>query len=333
MKVSVCVVAYNEEKNLPALLECIKKQTYSHQKMEVVLIDGISNDSTKKIMLQFKEENKEFYQVQVLDNPKRKQACGWNVAIKNYTGDVIIRVDAHASIPENFVEENVKVLQTGEYVCGGKRPNIIDESTPWKENLLLAEQSMFGSSIASYRRSGKKTYVNSLFHGAYRREVFEKAGLFDEQLGRTEDNEIHYRIRQAGYKICYSPNIVSYQHTRSTLKSMLKQKYGNGYWVALTLKACPKCLSCYHFVPLAFVGAIIATSILAAVGYPIWGYMMWGAYWTVSIIMAILSVRGHKKKVQQLLLPILFFLLHISYGIGSLMGLLKLPFWKYKKQV
>ncbi len=333
MKVSVCVVAYNEERNLPPLLECIKKQTYAHQKMEVVLIDGISGDSTKEIMLQFKEDNKEFYQVQVLDNPKRKQACGWNVAIKNYTGDVIIRVDAHASIPENFVEENVKVLQTGEYVCGGKRPNIIDESTPWKENLLLAEQSMFGSSIASYRRSEKKTYVNSLFHGAYRREVFEKVGLFDEQLGRTEDNEIHYRIRQAGYKICYSPNIVSYQHTRSTLKSMLKQKYGNGYWVALTLKACPRCLSYYHFVPLAFVGAIIVTSILAAVGYPMWGYIMWGAYWILSVLMAILSVRGHKKKIQQLLLPILFFLLHISYGIGSLMGLLKLPFWKYKKQV
>lgn len=333
MKVSVCVVAYNEEKNLPALLECIRKQTYSHDKMEVVLIDGISQDNTKQLMLQFKEKNKDFYQIQVLDNPKRKQACGWNVAIKNYTGDVIIRVDAHASIPSDFVEKNVQVLQTGEYVCGGIRPNIIDESTPWKENLLLAEQSMFGSSIASYRRSEKKTYVNSLFHGAYRREVFDNAGLFDEQLGRTEDNEIHYRIRQAGYKICYSPDIISYQHTRSTLKSMLKQKYGNGYWVALTLKVCPKCLSLYHFVPLAFVGAIIVTTILAILGYPLLSYIMWGAYWTVSVLMAILAVRGHKKRVHQLFLPILFFLLHVSYGIGSLIGILKLPFWKYKKQV
>lgn len=333
MKVSVCVVAYNEEKNLPSLLSCITKQTYPHEKIEVVLIDGKSSDHTKQIMLQFKEENQSFYQVQVLDNPKRKQAAGWNVAIKNYSGDVIIRVDAHASIPEDFVAENVKILQTGEDVCGGKRPNIIDESTPWKENLLLAEQSMFGSSIASYRRSDKKTYVNSLFHGAYRREVFEKAGLFDEQLGRTEDNEMHYRIRKAGYKICYSPDIVSYQHTRSTLKGMLKQKYGNGYWVALTLKACPKCLSFYHFVPLAFVIAIIVTSILAMGGYPLLGEIMWGLYGIVSVLMAILAVLGHKKRVQQLLLPVLFFLLHVSYGVGSLVGLLKLPFWKYEKQV
>ena len=127
---------------------------------------------------------------------------------------------------------------------------------------------MFGSSAASYRRSEKKSYVKSVFHGAYKREVFDNVGGFDEQLGRTEDNEIHYRIRKAGYKICYSPDIISYQHTRSTLKGMLKQKYGNGYWVALTLKVCPGCLSFYHFVPLCFVIGIIGVSILKAIGYP-----------------------------------------------------------------
>lgn len=331
MKISLCVVAYNEEEKLPDLLDNIKKQTYPHEKMEVVLIDGISQDKTKQIMLQFQKENNGFYEVQVLDNPKKKQACGWNVAIRNYTGDVIIRVDAHATIPNDFVEKNVQVLKTGEYVCGGIRPNIIDDSTPWKENLLLAEQSMFGSSIASYRRSEKKTYVNSLFHGAYRREVFDKVGFFNEQLGRTEDNEIHYRIRKAGYKICYSPDIISYQHTRSTLKSMLKQKFGNGYWVALTLKVCPACLSLFHFVPLLFVLGIIFTSVLAFVGFSFLAYLMWGLYWSVAIFMSLLSVRGKKKRIQQLLLPVLFFLLHITYGIGSLTGMVKLPFWKYEE--
>ena len=216
-------------------------------------------------------------------------------------------------------------------MSGGVRPNMVDESTPWKETLLLAEQSMFGSSIAPYRRSEKNTYVKSVFHGAYKREVFDKVGLFNEQLGRTEDNEIHYRIRQAGYKICYSPDIISYQHTRSSLKAMLKQKYGNGYWVALTLKACPKCLSIYHFVPLCFVLGIIGTSILAALGFPFLAYLMWGMYWFVAVGMSVLSVRGVKKTGYQILLPFLFFLLHISYGIGSFVGIIKLPFWKYKR--
>lgn len=330
MIVSVCVVAYNEERVLPSLLDDIRKQDYPKEYTEVVLIDSMSSDKTEEIMKEFKANSPQYYSVQVLKNPKKKQAAGWNVAINNYKGDVIIRVDAHAAIPSDFVKKNVEVLESGEFVSGGVRPNMIYESTPWKETLLLAEQSMFGSSIAPYRRSEKKTYVKSVFHGAYRREVFDKVGGFDEKLGRTEDNEVHYRIREAGYKICYSPQIISYQHTRSSLKAMMKQKYGNGYWVALTLKACPKCLAIYHFVPLCFVLGIIGTSVLAALGFPILAYAMWGMYWLAAILMAALSVRGKKKSGYQLLLPILFFLLHISYGIGSFVGMLKLPFWKYK---
>ncbi len=331
MLVSICVVAYNEEKMLPQLLEDIKNQTYPREKTEIVLIDSMSMDGTRKIMEDFQNENQGYFGIQILENKKKKQASGWNVAIANYKGDIIVRVDAHAAIPNDFISKNVKVLESGEFVSGGVRPNIIDESTDWKETLLLAEQSMFGSSIASYRRSNKKMYVKSVFHGAYKREVFEKVGGFNEQLGRTEDNEIHYRIRQTGYNICYSPDIISYQHSRNSLKGMLKQKYGNGYWVALTLKACPKCLSIYHFVPLLFVCGIILTGLLAMVGYPMFAYLLWAAYWFVAILMALLSVKGVEKNIYQILLPILFFMLHVSYGIGSLIGIIKLPFWKYRK--
>ena len=332
MIVSVCVVAYNEEKVLGKLLEDIQAQDYDHEKMEVVLIDSMSTDSTKEIMDRFQQQMTDFKNVQVLKNPGKKQASGWNVAIKNFSADVMIRVDAHASIPPEFVRKNVEILESGEMVSGGPRPNMIDESTPWKETLLLAEQSMFGSSMASYRRSQKKQYVKSLFHGAYRREVLEKVGGFDEQLGRTEDNEFHYRIRKAGYQICYSPEIISYQHARSTLSGMLKQKYGNGYWVALTLKACPECLAIYHFVPFAFVGGIVVTSALAVCHHSLLAKLMWGAYSCLAILMSFMAVKGQKKYWQQLLLPILFFLLHVSYGIGSVVGFLKLPFWKYEKR-
>ena len=331
MLITVCVVAYNEEKVLPQLLECIKAQDYPHSQMEIVLVNSMSADGTREVMDKFAESEKGFYGVQVLDNPGKKLAFGWNVALRNYKGEAIVRIDAHATIPADFIRKNVEVLESGEYVSGGIRPNIIDENTPWKELLLLAEQSMFGSSIAPYRRSEKKSYVKSIFHGAYRREVFDKIGFYNEKLGRTEDNEIHYRMRKAGFNICYSPDIISYQHTRNTLKGMLKQKYGNGYWVSLTLKACPQCLAIYHFVPFAFVLGIILTTILSVLGYPLLGRLMWGAYWLLAILMAVLSVRGEKKHWNQLLLPVLFFLLHISYGIGSLVGFLKLPFWKYER--
>ena len=325
MLITMCVIAYNEEQNINGILECIKNQDYDHNNMEVVLVDGASTDNTRALMCEFALDNKdEFRRVVVLDNPKKTLPSGWNVALREYKGDAIIKVDAHAVIPEDFVSKNVRVLETGEYICGGQRPNIIDKPTPFKETLLLAESSMFGSSIASYRNNPGKTYVKSLFHAAYRREVFEKVGFFNEELVRTEDNEIHYRMRKAGYKLCFDPDIISYQYTRSSLKAMLKQKYANGYWIGKTSKVCPKCLSIYHFVPFAFVLGIIATTIFGIFVHPFPAVLMWSLYWLLAIVMAVVSVRGQKKDIRQIALPVLFFLLHISYGVGTCFGFLSL---------
>ena len=114
MRVSVCVVAYNEERTLPLLLSDIKKQTYEHKKIEIVLVDSMSTDQTREAMNLFKKENNEFENVLIRENPKKKQASGWNVAIASSSGDVIIRIDAHARIPEDFVQKNIKNIEDGE---------------------------------------------------------------------------------------------------------------------------------------------------------------------------------------------------------------------------
>ena len=355
MLITMCVIAYNEEQNINGILECIKNQDYDHNNMEVVLVDGASTDNTRALMCEFALDNKdEFRRVVVLDNPKKTLPSGWNVALREYKGDAIIKVDAHAVIPEDFVSKNVRVLETGEYICGGQRPNIIDKPTPFKETLLLAESSMFGSSIADYRNNPGRTYVKSLFHAAYRREVFDKVGFFNEDLVRTEDNEIHYRMREAGYKLCFDPDIISYQYTRSSLKAMLKQKYANGFWIGKTSRVCPKCLSIYHSVPFAFVSAIIA-SLLAIAGLGsadslfdkctertgrkrydrgvrkklknivvTLTIVMWALYGTLACTMAAVSSikAGSKRNITNILLPVLFLMLHISYGAGTIMGLM-----------
>jgi len=327
MLISLGVVALNEEKYLPQLLEDFKKQTYDHHKIEILLVDGGSNDKTKEIMHQFKENN-DFYSVKVLDNPKKIQSAGWNVVFKHFTGDAIIRIDAHASITDNFVEKNVACLNKGEDVCGGIRPNLIDDKTHWKKTLLCAESSMFGSSIASYRRESKQEYVKSLFHACYRKEVIQKVGNFNEKLGRTEDNEFHYRVRLAGYKICMSPDILSYQYARPTLKGMLKQKYGNGYWIGLTLGVCPGCLSIYHFIPFAFICGIIFTTLFAIIGFPQLSYLMWGTYGLLTVVMTLFAFLGEDRNPLLICLPLLFLALHLSYGIGTLKGLIQIPEFK-----
>lgn len=330
--VTVCVVAYNEEKTIMGILNEIAAQDYPHQDMEILLIDSNSTDNTKHLLESFQRNTSGFRRIEVLDNPRRILSAGWNVALKHYQGDAIVRVDAHADIPKDFITRNVRMLNQGEYITGGIRPNVVDEPDDWKNTILLAEQSMFGSSIAPYRRSEKKRYVKSIFHGCYRREVFDKVGNYNENLGRTEDNEMNHRIRQAGFKLCYSPDIISYQHTRTSLRKMMKQKFGNGYWVALTLKVSPKCLSWYHFVPLMFIIGIILTISLGVMGVW-WPFVcFFGLYFFSTVVCSFLAVRGVKKVAYQFLLPIIFFCLHVSYGIGSVIGIIKLPFWNGNKR-
>ena len=134
MTVSLCIIAYNEEKFLPNLLVDISNQTYPHELTEVVLVDGNSTDNTKNVMLDFQKSEQTFRNIQVVDNPKRIQAAGWNVAITNATCDVIIRIDAHTHIPADFAEKNMRLHEQGEFVTGGVRPCVIEEPNAWKRN-------------------------------------------------------------------------------------------------------------------------------------------------------------------------------------------------------
>lgn len=334
MIVSFCVVAYNEQDYLPRLFKDIALQTYPHSMIEIVFVNSMSSDNTRFLMEQFKKEHKDFKNVIIVDNPKRNQASGWNMAIQASSGDLITRMDAHTSVPADFIRKNVDCIKSGEDISGGPRPCILEDDTAWKRTLLLGENSMFGSSISPYRRSRGKKYVKSMFHATYRSEVFEKVGGFNENLGRTEDNEIHYRMRKAGYQFCFSPEIISYQYIRKNLREMIKQKFENGYWIGLTVGVSPRCLSIFHFVPFFFLLGIVLTSLLSIEGYPFLGQLMWSLYGILAIVMSFLAIDWKNFKITYFFLPVLFLLLHVSYGAGTLAGLLKMPFWRrpYKRK-
>ena len=322
--VTVGIIALNEERNLPKLLAQILQQTYSLKNIELILVDSGSKDHTKELMKEFQSKHEsKFENIKVLDNHKKIQAGGWNVVIENMSCDALIRLDAHAMIPKDFVEKNVACLNSGEYVCGGPRTNVIDGNTCWKRTLLTAEQSMFGSGIAPYRRSTHaKKYVNSVFHTCYRKEVIQRVGLFNEELLRTEDNEYHYRVRKAGYRICYDETIQSFYQTRNTLRGMIKQKYGNGFWIGKTVKVCPKCLSLYHLVPGSFVILLAITGFIGIVGNPLWFELISGLYVIVCLILSIACLIKDKGLITDLALIVIYPLLHISYGIGAVFGLI-----------
>ena len=322
--VSIVISAYNEEKYLPGLIEDLKKQTYNKGNIEILFINAMSTDKTADIIQRFISENTEFRSIRLYDNPKKNQASGFNLGIKNSNGDLILKIDAHSKVTEDFVKNNVELINQGESVCGGPRPTIVEGEGKWSEALHIVEENMFGSSIADYRNSSQDRYVSSIFHGMYRREVFEKAG---------QGNELHYRIRNRGYKIRFSPNVLSYQYIRPTFKKMLHQKYSNGLWIGLTTHVKPKCLSIFHYVPFAFVLSIIVSAILLPFS-PLFLMFLVAIYSLFVILLTILSLLKHKN-VALLLMPFMLFSIHFAYGIGTIVGLIKGFKWikSYKSEI
>ena len=327
MLVSVVVGLLNEEKFLPRLIEDFKKQTYNHNEIELIFIDGMSKDDSWKILEDFKNSNHDFYDVVLLKNPKVILSAGMNVGIKAARGECILKVDCHSHITDNFIENNVKIIEEGEDVCGGPRPNIIENADNFSKTLLLVEENMFGSGIADYRKKTTKKYVSSVFQGMYKKSIFDKIGLLDEKVGRVEDNELHYRIRKNGYKIRYSNDILSYQYTRPTLKRMLKQKYSKGYSIGKVSHVYPKAFSIFHFVPLAFVLAIIFSLCMIPIT-SIFIILLSSVYFLFTILITIMTIINNKFNITILLMPIILFLIHVYYGVGTLVGLIKGFSWK-----
>ena len=297
--VTVGVIAYNEQKYLPDLLSDLLKQSYPKHLIELVLVDGKSTDETRMILENFKvSHSSDYRRIVVQTNEKRIQPAGWNVVIQSFSSDILIRIDAHARIPEDFIEKNVDCINSGEFVCGGPRENIIDED-----------------------KTEERKNVKSVFHAAYRREVIEKVGLFNEDLIRTEDNEYHYRIREAGYKICYDPSIKSYYQTRSSLKGMIRQKYQNGLWIGRTIFVCPGCISLFHLAPAAFVIAILFCLLLGALLSWIPMTALGVAYGLFLLFSTVVSF-VQKQQLMDLLMPFVIVTIHLAYGTGTLVGLI-----------
>lgn len=320
MKISFIVVAYNAAGSLGALLEDLLAQTIPHEQIEALLVDSASSDATRAIMLDFARNAP--FEVKVLDNPKRWLASGINVALGAATGDAIIRLDAHARIPKDFLENNLRALARGEDIVGG----CVLGGAPsgaWESVLRTVDTSRFCGGAAPFRNGGEARYVDTLAYALYRREVYDRVGLYDERLRRTEDNDMHYRMRKAGYRFYFSPDIVSYHAARATMRGQLRQKWGNGYWIGRTMRIQPRCFAPRHLIPALFVLALLAGLLLLPISaWPL--LLLLSAYLACDLVFAVRGALSQEtgRLLALLTLPFLFPAVHVVYGVGTLAGLL-----------
>jgi glycosyltransferase involved in cell wall biosynthesis len=324
--VSIVIPCRNEEAYIGKCLDSIINNDYTKENLEILVIDGMSEDRTKQIV----DEYIRLYPfTRLLDNLKKITPSALNIGIKNAKGEVIMRMDAHATYEKDYISKCVKYL--GEYEAdnvGGIMVTIPRENTFIGRAIVSALSHRFGVGDSVFRTGSKEPrWVDTVFGGCYKREVFDKIGLFNENLVSTQDMEFNQRLRKAGGKILLHPEIVSNYYTRSDFKSFCKNNLRNGIWAIYPLKFVDHIpVSWRHFIPLVFVSGLIGSAVLSAFSHVfLWLLLFIAGSYALANIYFSFKISAKERDFRYLfVMPIIFATLHIIYGLGSLWGAIKL---------
>ena len=321
---SIILLLRNEERFVTRNLESILSQLADRQDVEVICVDGASSDRTPQILADYARRDR---RVQMVNNPRKITPTAMNIGIRLARGELVVFLGGHCEYSDNYLSACREVIgRTGADVVGGFMKTLPIADTPTGRAIASATSSSFGVGNAAFRTGGDEREVDTVPYGCYRREVFIKFGLFDERLVRNQDIELNTRIRRNGGRIVISPSIRMTYFNRSTLAGIRQQSYYNGLWNVYTLFLTGGGLRLRHFVPLAFVMGLIILSALTV----LWlgaGILLAG-YLSVYLLAAVLAARkaAADKKASIPLVVLAYLNLHLSYGFGSLVGLLTAPF-------
>lgn len=324
--VSIVIPCLNEEAVVAKCLDSLLANDYPKEKLEVWVVDGMSKDRTRAIVEEF---NRRFSFIRLIDNPQLTQQSGLNLGIEHAQGDIIIRMDAHCSFSSNYISQCVRYLmESGADNVGGRLITVPRANTLRGRAIAIAMSEPFGVGNSRFRvwRDPKDTeprWADTVPYACYRREVFEKIGLFNEQLDRSEDAEFHLRMREAGCRTLFVPSIVSYYYARSDLNSFWKHAVDNGVWAILpTMYTERLVVSVRHLAPLALVLGLSSLGALALSGWfsPLPLVALAASYVAANLGVSVWLALKQKDARMLFVLPVVFGGLHFGYGVGSLIG-------------
>ena len=321
--ISIVMPMYNEEKYIRNCIESLLKQDFPLEKMEWIFVDGGSTDLTKKILEEYQEKFPNL--VKVFDNPNKTVPYAMNIGIRHAKGKYIIRLDAHADYSEDYISKCVYYLDNTDADNVGGLAETKSRGNIGK-SIALMLSSKFGVGNSQFRTEGCSGYVDTVPFGAFRKEVFEKWGGYDERLTRNQDNEMNYRIRKNGGKIYLSEEIKFSYYCRDSIKGISDMAIKNGMWNVITMKLCPGSMGIRHFIPLVFLMSLIGLPILSMLNHKFLNLFLVEMLLYLGLDV-IYSFRATKKLTYVAMLIILFPIFHITYGFGSLKGI-----FKYKRK-
>jgi len=313
--VSIIIPCKNEEKYIAKNIDSILNQKFDGD-IEILVVDGLSEDKTREIVLSYNNPK-----VKLIDNPYQYTPQALNIGVNNAKGDIFIILGGHAFLDEDFVAQNVKILDKDPTVgcSGGQIINIYENKTG--ELISRAMSSIFGVGNATFRTGGEAGFVDTVAFGAYYKSIHHKIGGFDEDLVRNQDDEYNFKITKAGYKIYFDPKIKSNYYVRGSIKKLFKQYYQYGYWKVYVNKKHKTITTIRQLIPLFFVLGIMG-GLMVSLIFP----MFWWLYISGILTYLLLSVYFAQKQAKTVfdgvkIAPI-FPILHFSYGFGYLVGII-----------
>lgn len=319
--VSIIIPIRNEETFIAQCLEAVIDQDYPKDRMEVLVVDGRSEDRSREIVGEF---SLRYPMIKLLDNPWLTAPAAMNLGIKKARGDVIVRVDGHCWLESDYISQCVKCLRrTGADNVGGLMKAVGQGYVG--QVIALAINSFFGSGGSKFHYASEEQIVDTVYLGAFPRRVFDRVGFFNERLVRNQDYELNYRIRAAGGKIFLSPAIKSYYYGRSSLIDLWHQYFQYGFWKLEMLQVRPRSVRPRHLAAPLFVFTLFASGLLGFLhrGFLILSLLAMASYLAASFLSSLL-IASRKGWRCFPLLPVVFAIIHLGWGSGFLWGLVRL---------
>ncbi|CAN5412374.1 glycosyltransferase family 2 protein [soil metagenome] len=321
MNVSVTIPCRNEKKYIGLCLDSVLASEFPGGNFEILVCDGKSDDGTVEIVKDYaaKFPGKVVY----IENPERTTPFALNYGIRNSKGEIKIILGAHAEVDKNYLRNCYELLKSdSELGCvGGILENVYEDDT--SESIAMAMSSSFGVGNAHFRTGNKEGEVDTVAFGAYKSEVFEKTGLFDEELIRNQDDEFNFRVIKAGYKILLSKSIRAKYYVRASFKKLFRQYYQYGYWKVFVNRKHKAVTTWRQLIPPLFVAFLFSGAILTII-LPFAGWLYLGGL-SVYVIASVFSAASKSTGLSRFFKIILaYYILHFSYGAGYLEGI-----WKF----
>ena len=321
--VSVIVPMRDERRYIDRCLGSLAAQDYPRDRFEVIVVDGASTDGSHELVESMRED---VPNLRLLENRGKHTARGLNIGLAFARGEIVTRVDAHAAVAPDYLRQSVAALRrTGADVVGGPIETLGEGRVG--ETVALAVSSPFGVGNAVFRYSRREQWTDTVAFPAYRRDVFDRIGPFGEIDG-GEDDEFHYRLRDAGGRILLTPAIHSTYYARRSYWELARQYFGYGQAKVVVLSRHPRRTRLRQLVPSAFVLALL---ILAGTAAFFGGLLtlplaaLIGGYVAASMGASFVVARrsGWRHLVR---LPLAYACMHLAYGVGFLVGLVRRAF-------